>query len=109
MSPKYIDQLDLAGKRVLIRVDYNVPYNKKIEITDDTRIKATLDTVNYCIEQKAKIILISHLGRPKGKINPKLTLKPVAERLSSLLGTAVDFVDMPLGDETVEITKKLIQ
>ena len=82
MPIKYIDQLDIAGKKVLIRVDYNVPYDKNLNITDETRILSTFDTLNYCIEKKCKIILVSHLGRPKGKVVPELTLEPVAKRLS---------------------------
>ncbi len=71
MAIKYIDQLDLKGKAVIIRVDYNVPLDKDMNITDDTRITATLPTLNYCLGKGAKIILISHLGRPDGKVVPK--------------------------------------
>ena len=92
MAINYIDQMDIKGKKVLIRVDYNVPYNDKMEITDDTRIKATLPTLNYCIENKCKIILISHLGRPKGKIVPEMSLEPVAKRLSEILKRDVIFL-----------------
>jgi len=107
MAIKYIDQLDLKGKRVLIRVDYNVPYDDKMNITDDTRIKATIPTLNYCIENKAKIILISHLGRPKGKIVPEMSLKPVAERLSSIVKKEIKFIDNEIGDDVKNITDKL--
>ena len=81
MTIKYIDSIDLKGKRVMLRVDYNVPYDKQMKITDDTRITATLPTINYCLEQGCKIILVSHMGRPKGKPVPEMSLKPVAVRL----------------------------
>ena len=85
MTIKYIDGIDLKGKRVMVRVDYNVPYDKEMNITDDTRITATLPTVNYCLEKGCKIILVSHMGRPKGKPVPEMSLKPVSARLGELL------------------------
>lgn len=84
-----VQDLDLAGKRVLIRVDFNVPQDGEGRITDDTRIRAALPTIEYVLEQGGKPILMSHLGRPKGKVVPALTLKPVAERLAELLGRKV--------------------
>ena len=107
MAVKCIDQFDLNNKRVMLRVDYNVPYNKEMKITDDTRIKATLPTIEYCLKNNAKIIIISHLGRPKGQIKPALSLEPVAERLSEILGKPVKFIDMPLDNETINITKSM--
>lgn len=107
MTVKYIDQIDLKSKRVMIRVDYNVPYDKEMNITDDTRISATIPTIRYCLDNKCKIILISHLGRPKGQIKPNLSLKPVATRLSELLNKNVKFIETPLGDETIQITNEL--
>lgn len=107
MTIKYIDQLDLKNKRVMIRVDYNVPYDKEMTITDDTRIKATIPTIEYCLKNDCRIILISHLGRPKGQIKPNLSLKPVAESLSRLLNLPVKFIDTPLNDETINLTKNL--
>ncbi|TAL39003.1 MAG: phosphoglycerate kinase [Spirochaetes bacterium] len=98
MAIKYLKDLELKGRRALIRVDYNVPYDKEMNITDDTRITATLPTLNYCIEEGAKVILISHLGRPDGKVVPKMSLKPVALRLSQVLKKDVKFIDAPLGD-----------
>ncbi len=98
MTVKYIDQVDLQGKRVLIRVDYNVPYDGDMNITDDTRIKATLPTLDYCLKANAKVILVSHLGRPKGKVVPEMSLRPVAKRLSELISKEVKFVDEPMGD-----------
>ncbi|MDY6933806.1 MAG: phosphoglycerate kinase [Spirochaetota bacterium] len=102
MTIKYIDEINLNEKRVLIRVDYNVPYDNEMKITDDTRITATLPTIKYCLEKRSSIILISHLGRPKGKVVPELSLRPVAERLSELLGKEVKFIDKPLGNEVKE-------
>jgi phosphoglycerate kinase len=107
MAIKYIDQLDLNGKRVIVRVDYNVPYDKDMNITDDTRITATLKTINYCIDNNAKIILISHLGRPKGKVVPEMSLRPVADRLSSLLGKKIRFIEEAINDKTSEIIDSL--
>ncbi len=89
MNKKTVRDIDVTGKRVLVRVDFNVPQDKKTsEITDDTRIKAALPTIKYLIDHKAKVILCSHLGRPKG-VTPELTLKPVAQRLAKLLGQPV--------------------
>jgi phosphoglycerate kinase len=107
MAIKYIDQLDLKGKSVVIRVDYNVPYDKEMNITDDTRITATLQTLKYCLDNGAKIILISHLGRPDGKVVPKMSLKPVVKRLSGLIGKEVKFIEDPISDKSRDEIKKL--
>ena len=107
MTIKYIDEINLNFKKIIIRVDYNVPYDSDMNITDDTRIKATLPTLNYCIERDAKIILISHLGRPKGKVVPDMSLRPVSERLSQLLGKEVRFIDEPIGDNLKQITSNI--
>src|ERR1035441_6974457 len=81
-----IRDIDLANKRVFIRVDFNVPLTEDgATITDDTRIVATLPTIVYALKHKAKVILASHLGRPKGKVNPKYSLRPVVDRLRELL------------------------
>lgn len=92
-----IKDLDLAGKRVLVRVDFNVPI-KSGAITDDTRIRASLPTITYALDQGATVILMSHLGRPKGKPNPEYSLKPVATRLSELLGRPVEFANDCVGE-----------
>jgi phosphoglycerate kinase len=95
---KSIDQVDLKGKRVLIRVDFNVPVDDKGVITDDTRIKAHIRTIGYCIDKNAKVILMSHMGRPKGQKVDKLSLKPVTGVLANLLQRGVLFVDDCIGD-----------
>lgn len=105
---KYIDQVDMKGKKVLIRVDFNVPVNENGDITDDTRIRAHVRTIRYCLDAGAKVILASHMGRPKGQRVDKLSLKPVAGVLSKLLQKEVTFVDDCIGDnveKTVEAMK----
>lgn len=92
-----IETVNVDHKRVFVRVDFNVPMKDGV-ITDDTRIRATLPTLNYLIKHNAKIILASHLGRPKGERKPEFTLKPVAARLSELLGKPVAFADDCVGE-----------
>ena len=107
MNKLTIRDVDLKGKRVLIRVDFNVPLDDTLEITDDTRIKAPLPTINYALEQNAKVILMSHLGRPKGKVVDKLRLDPVAKRLSELLKKEIIKLDECVGDEIAESTTQM--
>ena len=76
---KFIDEIDLKGKKVLFRFDYNVPLDSTLNITDDIRIRATLPTINYALDEGAKVIIMSHLGRPKGKVSPEFSLAPVAK------------------------------
>ena len=94
-----IDQVDISGKKVLMRVDFNVPVDAGGNVTDTTRIKAHLRTIRYCMEKGAKLVLISHMGRPKGQRVDKLTLKPCAAILSGLLGKEVPFVDDCVGEK----------
>jgi 3-phosphoglycerate kinase len=98
-SKKTIDDVDLSGKRVFVRVDFNVPQDETGAITDDRRIRAALPTIKALIEKKAKVVLASHLGRPKGVRNPKYTLAPVAVRLSELLGQKVPLAGDCIGAE----------
>jgi phosphoglycerate kinase len=96
-----IADVPIRGKRVFIRVDFNVPLDKQGHVTDDTRIQASLPTIEYAMAEGAKVILASHLGRPGGKVDPRYTLKPVGVRLSELLGKAVATADDCVGP-TVE-------
>jgi len=96
---KYIDQIDMKGKRVFIRVDFNVPMDSAQNVTDDTRVRAHVKTINYAREMGAKVIVASHLGRPKGKRVAEFSLKPVVKILSGLLGKEVMFVDDCVGEK----------
>ena len=100
---KFIDDLDLGGKRVLIRVDFNVPLDDKGNITEDTRIRGVLPTINYALDEKARVILASHLGRPNGKNVPSMSLAPVAKRLSRLLDKEVLLTPDCTGAKTKKI------
>src|SRR5580700_6961091 len=114
MAKLSIRDLDLAHKHVFMRVDFNVPLTEDgSEITDDTRIKETLPTIEYALKHKAKLILTSHLGRPKGKVNPKYSLRPVVDRLRVLLDhqlgakTNVGFAPDCVGDIATELARQL--
>jgi len=100
---KYIDEIPLKGKRVLIRVDFNVPLDEKGNISDDTRIRGVLPSINYALDEGAKIILASHMGRPKGEVVPEMSLAPVAKRLSRLLDKEVKMAPDCVGDEVETI------
>ncbi len=91
MNKKSIKDLKLAGKKVLVRCDFNVPMDENKNITDDRRIKSSLPTIEYILKNNGKVVLMSHLGRPKGEPKPEFTLEPVANRLSQLLGKEVVF------------------
>ncbi len=98
MNKVTIYDVDFKGKKALVRVDFNVPQDDDGNITDDTRIKAALPTINYLLANGAKVVLMSHLGRPKGKFDMKYTLKPVAERLSQYIGKPVTLAADVIGD-----------
>ncbi|KKP37120.1 MAG: Phosphoglycerate kinase [Candidatus Peregrinibacteria bacterium GW2011_GWA2_33_10] len=105
---KTLQGVNLESKKVLMRVDFNVPLNKETgEITDNSRIKASLPTIEYLLKQKSKIILISHLGRPEGTPSKKLSLEKVAANLSELLNEKVQFIDKCVGKEVEEQVKNL--
>src|SRR5262245_43281914 len=98
MSKLSIRDLDLRGRRTFVRVDFNVPLKNGV-IEDDTRIRASLPTIQYAIDKGATVLLASHLGRPKGKVAPEFSLRPVGERLGQLLGRPVTFADDCIGDQ----------
>ncbi len=102
-----LKDLESKGKRVFIRVDFNVPLDDSGSIRDDTRIKAALPTINFLLEQGAKLIIASHLGRPKGKFVPGLSLKPVATRLSELISREVTLAPDVIGDEVNTLKRGL--
>ncbi len=102
-----IEELNIKGKRVFIRADYNVPLDDNLSITDDRRIRSTLPTIDYAIDEGAKVILASHLGRPKGKVDPRFTLAPVAKRLQRLLGKEVIFAQDCIGPQVEGIVSKM--
>ncbi|MDR1563777.1 MAG: phosphoglycerate kinase [Oscillospiraceae bacterium] len=97
-NKKSVENIDVKGKRVLVRCDFNVPFDAEGNITDPKRIDEALKTINYLLEQGAKVILCSHLGRPKGEFNPKFSLAPVAKYLSSKLGFEVKLASDVIGD-----------
>src|SRR3979409_2409951 len=106
MNKLTVQDLDVAGKRVLVRVDFNVPlaeHGDHVVITDDTRIRESLPTINYLREHGAKTILMAHFGRPKGKPVPKYSLRPVADHLHSLINHPVIFSHYTIGDDAEKI------
>ena len=88
-NKKCVEDIDVTGKKVIVRVDFNVPLNAEGQITDDKRIVAALPTIKYLVDHKAKVILVSHMGKPKGEYNPKYSMAPASKRLGELLGTEV--------------------
>ncbi|MDW7649441.1 MAG: phosphoglycerate kinase [Nitrospiraceae bacterium] len=102
-----IDDISLKGKRVIIRADFNVPLDDSLQITDDTRIRSTLLTINRAVDDGARVILCSHLGRPNGKFNPKYSLAPVAKRLGRLLGKEILFAPDCVGPVVDGLVSKM--
>ncbi|HXH86009.1 MAG TPA: phosphoglycerate kinase, partial [Nitrospira sp.] len=102
-----IDDLSLSGKRVIIRADFNVPLDDSLQISDDTRIRSTLPTINRVVDEGGKVILCSHLGRPKGKFDPKYSLAPVAKRLGRLLRKDVIFAPDCIGPVIESLVAKM--
>lgn len=103
----FVEDLDCKGKMVFLRVDFNVPLDEKGNVRDDTRIKASLPTLNYLLSQKARLVVASHLGRPKGKVDPKLSLKPVAKRLRELIQAKVILSPDVVGEKVNQLKKEL--
>ncbi|HEY5452451.1 MAG TPA: phosphoglycerate kinase, partial [Polyangia bacterium] len=107
MAIKTISELDISGRRVFIRVDFNVPFNASGAVSDDTRIRESLPTIKHAIEKGARVVLASHLGRPKGKPDKKYSLEPVAARLAELIGADVALTDEPVGDGARKVVNDL--
>jgi len=104
---KYIDQIEMKGKRIFLRVDFNVPMDKAGNITGDRRVRAHIPTINYALEKGAKLIIASHMGRPKGKRVDEMSLKPVAKLLSELLKKPVTFFDDCVGENIEQAVSKM--
>jgi phosphoglycerate kinase len=107
MAIKSISDLDISGRRVLIRVDFNVPLTPTGQVSDDTRIRESLPTIMLALERGARVVLASHLGRPKGKPDKQYTLEPVAARLAELIGDDVALTDEPVGDGARKVVNDL--
>jgi len=108
VKKKTVRDIDVKGKRLFVRVDYNVPMDKSGAITDDTRIRATLPTLKYLLDNGAAVILAAHLGRPKGGPTPEFSLAPVARHLAGLLGKEVQFVDDCIGPKALAAAQALL-
>ncbi|NOR16252.1 triose-phosphate isomerase [candidate division WOR-3 bacterium] len=109
MAKFSVKDLAINGKKVFVRVDFNVPFDEDMKITDDTRIRSSLPTIKYILEQGGIPVIASHLGRPKGKVNPKMSLAPVARRLTELLHRKVIFAPDCIGDEVKKLAEGLKQ
>lgn len=107
MSKKTVRDIDLKGKKVFVRCDFNVPMDENQNITDNRRIVAALPTIKYLIEQNCRIILASHLGRPKGEVKPEFSLAPVAKELSKLLGQEVLMAKDVIGESAKSLAANL--
>src|SRR3954470_16678667 len=107
MATKTISELDIAGRRVFIRVDFNVPLTPAGAVADDTRVRESLPTIKHAIDKGARVVLASHLGRPKGRPDKKLSLEPVAVKLAELLGAEVALTDEPVGDGARKVVNDL--
>ena len=106
-NKKSVEDIDVSGKKVIVRCDFNVPQDENGRITDDKRIVAALPTIKYLLEHNAAVILCSHLGRPKGEFKMKYSLAPVAERLSELLGQKVTLAKDVIGEDAKKLAAAL--
>ncbi len=107
MNKLSIDKVELKNKRVLVRVDFNIPLDEKLNVTNDIRIVESLPTIKKIIGSRGKAILMSHLGRPKGEHKPEFSLKPAAERLSNLIGKEVKLAPDCIGSETEKLVNEM--
>ena len=107
ITKKTIDQIELCGRRVIIRVDFNVPLDDSLQITDDTRLRAAVPTINHVVDEGGSVILCSHLGRPDGQPTPGLSLAPIAKRLKRLLGKDVAFASDCVGAKVKNLASQL--
>ncbi len=107
MATKTISELDIAGRRLFVRVDFNVPLSPDGKVADDTRIRESLPTIKLALEKGARVVLASHLGRPKGKPDKKFSLEPVAARLAELIEADVTLTDEPVGDGARKVVSDL--
>ena len=108
MAKQTVEDIEVAGKRVLVRVDFNVPLDDRQQVTDDTRVQGALPTLQYLLDQGAALVLMSHLGRPKGKRVPEMSLRPVATRLQEVLGKPVQLAPDCVGDEVEKLARALV-
>ena len=106
-NKKSVEDIDVSGKKVIVRCDFNVPQDENGNITDDKRIRASLETINYLLSHNAAVILCSHLGRPKGEVNMKYSLAPVAKRLSELLGQEVKLAKDVVGEDAKKLAAEV--
>jgi len=109
MNKKTVRDIDVKGKKVLVRCDFNVPQDENGNITDNRRIVSALDTIKYLLENNAKVILCSHLGRPKGEVKPEFSLKPIAAELSKLLGKEVKLAKDVIGEDAQNLVNNLAE
>ena len=106
-NKKSVEDIDVSGKKVIARCDFNVPQDENGNITDDKRIRASLETIKYLLDHNAAVILCSHLGRPKGEVNMKYSLAPVAKRLSELLGQEVKLAKDVVGEDAKKLAAEV--
>ncbi|MBQ4313197.1 MAG: phosphoglycerate kinase [Clostridia bacterium] len=107
LNKKTVEDIDVAGKKVLVRCDFNVPFDSEGNISDPKRIVGAMKTIKYMLDNKAKVILCSHLGRPKGEFKPEFSLKPVADYLSNALGFEVKLATDVIGESAQKLAAEV--